>query len=247
MRKRNDDDSVRLRPNVFRIILGVIAGYFVPLFSLFFVKVATSFYLITQQGRWDFWILVVIFYTIAISAPFYFYGWLHKTLWLFKGSEDWWARWMGRIFGGIGYVLQPIVLLLYGHNKKWLYFILVGIPSLIVGGAALLDYLNIMAFPLFQTSTDDVTFHMISLQVAIAFFLNTLLAICTKRCPECGAMMTRIEHSLDGKSYTKYARYDDVDFYGDNLEIGKYYVCTNCYHVKKGIGFSVQTDGYVDV
>lgn len=237
-----------LKPKVFRIIFGVIAGYFAAAFAIFFAVIAQECFKHFKVYQ-NFTILIIGILAVPIAAlsMFYFYGWMHKTLIVFADHENAMTRFFGKIGGGIGYVLQPIVLIFYGANKKWLYFFIVGLPCLLGGAAFMLNYFDIITFDAhFPLFTFEVSLHESSLFFAIALLLNGLLALCTKRCPDCGAMLTEIEHSIDKIDHTKYARYDGVDFYGDKAVIGKYYVCTNCGYVKKGIGFEVQTDGYID-
>lgn len=241
------------RPNVVKLILGTIVGYACPLICIALIVMGNNlagFYFFTEiqaNGIPMFWkvIFFIPFLLIACTFPFYAYGWLHKTMYLLCGHVDWFIRIPGKIIGGIGYVIPPWVLIAWGKNKKWLYFFIVGLPCLLVGGAFLLNYLNVINFD-YEIANWKLSLKQYSLPIAIAFLLNGFLALCTKRCNHCGAMMTEIVHELDGKSHQKYASYDGVDFCGDNVAIGKYYVCKNCYNVKKGIGFAVQTDGYVD-
>ena len=242
-----------VRPNVVRIIFGTIVGYLCPLIVIALFVIGNNlsgFFFFTdpvENGMAMFWkvIFFIPFLLIGCTFMFYAYGWIHKTMYLLCGHVDWYIRIPGKIIGGIGYVIPPWVLMVWGHNKKWLYFYLVGIPSILIGGVFLLNYFNVININ-WEIAMWNLNFKQYSLPIAIPFLMNGLFALCTKRCRHCGAMMTEIVHELDGKSHDKYASYDGVDFCGDNLAIGKYYVCTNCYYVKKGIGFSVQTDGYVD-
>lgn len=235
------------RPNIARIIFGVIVGYLVPLISVFIVVFAAAFYHgYIATARWLDWIIIVLLLLIAIAAPFYFYGWLHRSLALYGEGADWWVKIPGKFFGGVGYVLQPIVLLTYGPNKKWLYFFTVGIPSLLGGLVFLLNYLNVLVFDVsFSLSEMPISLHAYSLPLAIALFLNGFLALLTKRCKHCGCMMTEIVHSVEDIEFREYEHSGDYTGMGDKITVGKFYVCEHCLSVKKGIGFSVQTDKIV--
>ena len=242
-----------VRPNVVKLILGTIVGYLCPLIAIALVVIGNNisgFFFFTdayENGVSMFWkvLIFIPFLLVSCTFLFYAYGWLHKSMYLFCGHVDWYIRIPGKIIGAIGYVIPPWVLMAWGRNKKWLYFFIVGLPSLLLGGVFLLNYFNIISFDL-EIAMWHMSLKRYSLPIAIAFLLNGLLALCTKRCNHCGAMMTEIVHELGGITHQKYAKYDGADFYGDNVAIGKYYICKNCYNVKKGIGFSVQTDGYVD-
>lgn len=234
-------------PDVVRLIFGIIVGYLVPVIAVFIVVFAAAFYHgYIATARWLDWIIIVLLLLIAVASPFYFYGWLHHSLALYGEGVDWWVRIPGKIFGGVGYVFQPIVLLAYGPNKKWLYFFTVGIPSLLGGIVFLLNYLNILPFDAtFSLSEMPISLHAYSLPIAIAFFLNGFLALCTKRCKHCGCMMTNIEHTIEDIKFTEYEHSGDYTGMGDKITVGKFYVCEHCHSVKKGVGFSVQTDKVV--
>ena len=249
--KQNDvqaaPEEPAFRPNVARIIFGVIVGYLVPLISVFIVVFAAAFYYgYIATARWLDWIIIVLLLLIALAAPFYFYGWLHRSLALYGEGADWWVKIPGKFFGGIGYVLQPIVLLAYGPNKKWLYFFAVGIPSLLGGVVFLLNYLDVLVFDAgFSLSGMPISLHAYSLPLAIALFLNGFLALLTKRCRHCGCMMTEIVHSVEDIEFREYEHSGDYTGMGDKITVGKFYVCEHCLSVKKGVGFSVQTDKIV--
>lgn len=235
------------KPKVFRLILGVIVGYLVPCIALLISVLALGF----NQGafgmpRWINVILMVITLLIAFTALFYFYGWLHRSMYVLKESHSIWTRIFGHFIGGIGFILHPIVLYAYGPNKKWLYFFIVGLPSLIITALSLLVYFGVIPLTgAFNLGKVEIDLQKCSLYVAIAFFLNFGFAILTRRCPNCGCMMTRIEHGIKDIQWQAYDRYDGIDVNGDNVSIGKYYICEHCRMIKKGIGFSVQTDKIV--
>ena len=242
----------KFRPNVVRIIFGTLTGYICPLIVILLLMLGNSiagFFFFTnpiENGVSMFW-KVIIFILFLIPSSlflFYAYGWLHKVFALYAGSANWYSRIPGKIVGYLGYVIPAWVLMIWGANKKWLYFFLVGLPSLAIGAVFMLNYFDVIPFDLVfePMETWVISIHQYSLPIAITFILNALLALCTKRCPACGAMMTEIEHTLSGIQHQKYAE----DCYGDNVSIGKFYICKNCDYVKKGIGFAVQTDGYVD-
>lgn len=251
MKKRNKTDKTGFRPNVVRIIFGSIVGFLCPIITLVLLMLGNSivgFFFFTDpisNGMPMFWkvIVFILFLVPASLFMFYAYGWLHKVFYLYVGSANWYSRITGKIVGAIGYVIPAWVLITWGANKKWLYFFIVGIPSLLIGGLFMLNYFNVIPFDLeILVWAWKISLHRYSLPIAIAFLLNGLLALLTKRCPACGCMMTEIEHELSGIQHQKYAE----DCYGDNVSIGKFYICKHCDYIKKGIGFSVQTDGYVD-
>ena len=253
MKNKNNayKEHTKVRPNVVRIIFGIIVGFLCPLVAILLLMLGNSiagFYFFTNpidNGVSMFW-KVIIFILFLIPASlflFYAYGWLHKVFYLFCGAAMWYARIPGKIVGILGYVMPPWVLIVWGANKKWLYFLCVGMPSILIGGLFILNHYGIVPFDwTFTLLEADVSIQTYSLPIAIAFLLNGFLALCTKRCPACGCMMTEIEHELTGIQNQKYAE----DCYGDNVKIGKFYICKNCDYIKKGIGFEVQTDGYVN-
>ena len=243
-KKQRDHD---FRPNIVRIIFGTIVGYLVPAIAVLLVVMAGAFYheYITTT-RWLDYIIIFFLLLVALATPFYFYGWLHYTLVLCAGSASKLSRVFGYIFGGIGYVFQPIVLLMWGKNKKWLYFFLVGIPCLAGSVVFLLNYFDVLAFDaVIDFSGMPVGLHAYSMPLAIALFLNGFLALFTKRCKNCGCMMTEISHDISSVDYTRFEKSGDYERYGDKVSIGKYYICKHCGFVKKGIGFAVQTDTIV--
>ena len=240
------------RPNVVRIVFGIIVGFLCPLITLIILMLGNSivgFFFFTDpvsNGMPMFWkVIVFILFLIPASLfMFYAYGWLHKVFYLYRGAAMWYARIPGKIVGALGYIIPAYVLLIWGKNKKWLYFFCVGIPSLLIGALFMLNHYDVIPFDFKFRIFDSwiISLHRYSMPIAIAFLLNAFLALCTKRCPNCGCMMTEIVHELIGIQHQEYAE----DSYGDNVKIGKYYVCANCNYVKKGIGFEVQTDGYVN-
>ena len=245
MAKKNRKSN--FQPSVVRIIFGTLVGYLVPLIALFIVVFAAAFYHgYIATVRWLDYIIIFFLLIVAIATPFYFYGWLHYSFVLYAEHANKFVRFLGYIFGGIGYVFRPIVLLIWGRNKKWLYFFLVGLPCLLGGVVFLLNYLDVLAFDaVINFSGMPISLHAYSMPITIALFLNAFLALLTRRCNLCGCMMTEIVHDINSIDYTKYDKVGDVDVYGDRVAIGKYYVCTCCGNVKKGIGFSIQTDTIV--
>lgn len=240
-------EEEKFRPDVLRMIFGIVVGYLVPLIAVFIVILAAAFYEgYISTARWLDWIIIVLLLLIALGSPFYFYGWLHRSLALYGESVDWWQRIPGKIFGGVGYLFQPIVLLSYGPNKKWIYFYAVGIPCLLGGAVFLLNFLDILSFNAsFSFSGMEVGLHAYSLPIAIALFLNGLLALFTKRCKHCGCMMTKIVHSVENIEFTEFEHSGDYTRHGDKITVGKFYLCEHCKSVKRGIGFAVQTEKYV--
>lgn len=232
------------KPGYVRMVIGILFGLVIlPCVSLALCVVSYSFYFNgTETFKWLAWVVIVLSTLLAVVIPFYAYGWLHWSFIAFTAHANVMYRIFGKIVGGIGYVLRPLVLLIYGANKKWIYALAIAIPSVICGTVFLLNILDVFHFDyLIKLNEATVSLRKMSLPIVVVCYLNAFLALLTRRCKVCGCMMTVIESTLSDRQLEDHGGYYDSRDMSEHYNVGKYYVCDHCGNIQKGIGFSVQT------
>lgn len=241
-------NQTKVKGSWFRAVLGIFIAYLIfALIGLFSFLIQYCILLASSEAILA-WIL---FPVINIILLLYSYGWLGVWLISMEESRSAVLRIIGKVFGVIGFFLRPYPLMAFGANKKQ-YFVLfvalpfagIGIASIILGATGT----QILPLPDGNWSAAYITFGVFAL-------LNSLFAFLTKKCPNCGCLMGKIDYDYlssnretytrqysrtvgsvsdgDGNSVDINALYD-VEHEGRSTTQVKTFTCSNCGTKRQG-------------
>lgn len=163
----------------------------------------------------------------------------------------------GMIFGGIGFIVRPFPVMMYGGNKKWIMLLTVALPFFIIG---VLGMLFGLLFPAVLNETFGLPekYNLLVVICGGLSLFHALLALCLPKCPECKCVMSEIDYDEVDSKYVGYGRrreeyagrasvngsgvdvYHDVwdNYVGEETTYVKVYTCKNCGAEKHGMKFS---------
>lgn len=247
-----------------RVILGTFVAYSVFALIGFFMFMANGWGIVNPGESILAWFL---FPLLSLVALLYAYGWIGHWLAEMEGERNFLFRWIGKIFGGLGYLLWSFPLMAFGANKKYLFVLLVALPLTVLGVVSIIFGIvgvNVFSLPLELKGNWSPFYYALG----VFALLNALFVLFTKKCPNCGCLMSKIGYdslSFETDIYTReYSRtigtisdgkgnYADVNEVYDVAHEGyantvaKTFTCKNCNTKKQGRAHTIHTMSYDDL
>lgn len=250
--------TVAKKTSWFRVILGTLVAYAVNILIGFLIFMAQGWGIVNASEAILAWIF---FPLLSIILLLYNYGWLGMWLIEMEDSRSAILRIIGKTLGALGYILHPYPLWAFGANKKYLFNIFVtfplaafGIVLIILGAVGT----NVLPLPA-ELSGDWSSFYYI---YGVFTLFNALFAFLTKKCPNCGCLMSKISYetkSYGAETYTQqYSRKigSVSDQYGNTADVNELYdvereghantvvktfTCKNCGSLRQGRATTIHT------
>ncbi len=202
--KKETKEKTKVKGCWWRAVLGILIAYLVFAVTCALMFAAWEYDmggLITESV-----VTWIIFTLLSIIVLLYCYGWLgHWLADMERERRSKFVRIIGKVLGGIGYLLFPYPLMVYGPNKKSIFMLVFALPLVVFGIVAII--LGAIGTQILQTpsnwSGDWSGYYII---VGVLALLNALFAFLTKKCPKCGCLMSKISYetlSFDSEIYTR--------------------------------------------
>lgn len=223
------------KASVFRIILGTLVSYMIFALVGFFIFLAQGK---SVTGSPDAVLAWILFPLLSVLILLYSYGWLGMWLSEMEWERNALFRIIGKIFGGLGFLLHPFPLMAFGANKKFLFNLLVALPLAVIGIVLIIFGMvgvNIFTLPV-ELSGNWSAFYYV---LGIFALLNALFAFLAKKCPQCGCLMSKIGYdtlSYESEFYTQqYSRKvgSITDQYGNSADVNELYDIAREGHANK--------------
>lgn len=241
-----------------RALAGILVAY-----AIYAVVCLLFFWAYSEQisGNKDAvpnWIVTVL---LCLILFLYSYGWLGFWQANLMEARNIVVRIVGKICAYIGFIFRPYPLLAFGPNKKKYFTLFVSLPLAILGivfivMAVLGVKIDLPVSSEQATGNSSVLFYILG---AVSL-INALLALLTKKCPNCGCLMGKIDSEYldssteyynreysqnigyvsDGKGNTVdvYQNYD-VQHKGSKNTYAKTFTCMRCGTKKQGRAYTV--------
>lgn len=239
-----------------RAFAGILIAYIIYFVACFLLIWA---YAVDMRGEKNAVINWIVSALLVLIIFLYTYGWLGFWQVEMMESRNIIVRIFGKICGYIGFVLRPYPLLAFGPNKKKIFVFFVSLPIAVFGGVFIVlgaTKAQILPVPANWKEGWSIFYFILG---GVSLF-NALQGLLTKKCPNCGCLMSKIDYDFLDYSSEKYSREysqnvgyvtdgkgNSVDVYqnysvehsGSVSKQAKTFTCPRCGTQKQGRAFVI--------